>query len=31
LELGKQPSDSEFEHLSRKVQSLGGSAKAKSS
>jgi hypothetical protein len=31
LELGKQPSDSEFEHLSRKLQSLGGSAKVKSS
>lgn len=29
LELGKQPSDSEFEHLTRKLQSLGGSAKAK--
>jgi hypothetical protein len=31
LELGKQPSDSEFEHLSHKVQSLGGAAKVKSS
>ena len=31
LELGQQPSDSEFEHLSRKLQSLGGSAKVKSS
>ena len=31
LELGKQPSDSEFEHLSHKVQSLGGTAKVKSS
>jgi len=31
LELGKQPSDSEFEHLSHKLQSLGGSAKLKSS
>lgn len=31
LELGKQPSDSEFEHLSHKLQSLGGSAKVKSS
>ncbi|MCJ7575941.1 MAG: hypothetical protein MUO80_04585 [Dehalococcoidia bacterium] len=31
LELGKQPSDSEFEHLSHKLQTLGGSAKAKSS
>lgn len=31
LELGKQPSDSEFEQLSRKLQSLGGSAKVKSS
>ena len=31
LELGKQPSDSEFEHLSRKLQGLGGSAKVKSS
>jgi hypothetical protein len=31
LELGKQPSDSEFEHLTHKLQSLGGSAKVKSS
>jgi len=31
LELGKQPSDSAFEHLSRKLQSLGGSVKVKSS
>jgi hypothetical protein len=31
LELGKQPSDNEFEHLSKKLQSLGSSAKAKSS
>ncbi len=31
LELGKQPSDSEFEQLSRKLQSLDSSAKAKSS
>jgi hypothetical protein len=31
LELGKQPSDSEFEHLSHKLQSLGGSAKVKGS
>jgi hypothetical protein len=31
LELGKQPSDNEFEQLSRKLQSLGSSAKAKSS
>jgi hypothetical protein len=31
LELGKQPSDSEFEHLTRKLQTLGGSAKVKSS
>ena len=31
LELGKQPSDSEFEHLSHKLQSLGGAAKVKSS
>ena len=31
LELGKQPSDSEFEQLTRKLQSLGGSAKVKSS
>jgi hypothetical protein len=31
LELGKQPSDSEFEQLSRKLQSLGGSAKVKGS
>ncbi len=31
LELGKQPGDDEFEQLSRKLQSLGGSAKAKGS
>jgi hypothetical protein len=31
LELGKQPSDNEFEHLAQKLQSLGGSAKVKSS
>ncbi|NWF78162.1 MAG: hypothetical protein HXY36_06205 [Chloroflexi bacterium] len=31
LELGKQPSDSEFEQLSRKLQSLGSSAKVKGS
>jgi hypothetical protein len=31
LELGKQPSDSEFEHLTRKLQTLGSSAKVKSS
>jgi hypothetical protein len=31
LELGKQPSDSAFEHLSHKLQSLGGSVKVKSS
>jgi len=31
LELGKQRGDSEFEHLSHKLQSLGGSAKVKSS
>ena len=31
LELGKQPGDNEFEQLSRKLQSLGGSVKAKSS
>jgi len=31
LELGKQPGDSEFEQLSRKLQSLGGSAKVKGS
>jgi hypothetical protein len=31
LELGKQPSDSEFEHLSHKLQTLGGSAKVKGS
>ena len=31
LELGKQPSDNEFEQLTRKLQSLGGSAKVKSS
>ena len=31
LELGKQPSDSEFEQLAQKLQSLGSSAKVKSS
>lgn len=31
LELGRRPDDSEFEHLTRKLQTLGGSAKAKSS
>jgi len=31
LELGKQPGDSEFEQLAQKLQSLGGSAKVKSS
>jgi hypothetical protein len=31
LELGKQPSDNEFEQLSRKLQSLDSSAKVKSS
>jgi hypothetical protein len=31
LELGKQPSDSKFEQLTRKLQSLGSSAKVKSS
>jgi hypothetical protein len=31
LELGKQPSDSEFEQLARKLQSLGSSVKVKSS
>jgi len=31
LESGKQPSDSEFEHLSRKLRNLGRSAKVKSS
>jgi len=31
LELGKQPSDSEFEHLSHKLQTLGGSPKVKGS
>jgi hypothetical protein len=31
LELGKQPGDSEFEQLAQKLQSLGSSAKAKSS
>ena len=30
LELGKQPNDNEFEQLTRKLQSLGGSVKAKS-
>jgi hypothetical protein len=30
LELGKQPSDNEFEQLARKLQSLGGSPKVKS-
>jgi hypothetical protein len=31
LELGKQPSDSDFEQLTRKLQGLGGSAKVKGS
>jgi hypothetical protein len=31
LELGKQPSDNEFEQLARKVQSLDSSAKVKRS
>jgi len=31
LELGKQPSDSDFEQLTRKLQSLDSPAKAKSS
>ena len=31
LELGKQPSDNEFEQLAQKLQSLGSSAKGKSS
>ncbi len=31
LELGKQPSDNEFEQLAQKLQSLGSSAKVKSS
>ena len=31
LELGKQPSDSEFEHLTHKLQSLGGATKVKGS
>jgi hypothetical protein len=31
LELGKQPSNSEFERLGRKLQSLGGSAQVKNS
>ncbi|MGA2669880.1 MAG: hypothetical protein ABSF21_00430 [Dehalococcoidia bacterium] len=31
LELGKQPSDNEFEQLTRKLQSLDSSAKVKSS
>ena len=31
LELGKQPSDNEFEQLAQKLQSLGSSAKRKSS
>jgi hypothetical protein len=31
LELGKQPSDNDFEQLTRKLQSLGGSTKVKSS
>jgi hypothetical protein len=31
LELGKQPGDSEFEQLAQKLQSLGSSAKVKSS
>ena len=31
LELGKQPGDNEFEQLAQKLQSLGSSAKVKSS
>jgi hypothetical protein len=31
LELGKQPSDNEFEQLAQKLHSLGSSAKVKSS
>ena len=31
LELGKQPKDSEFEHLSQRLQALGSSGKSKSS
>ena len=31
LELGKQPSDNEFEQLAQKLQSIGSSAKVKSS
>jgi hypothetical protein len=31
LELGKQPGDNEFEELTKKLQSLGGSAKVKGS
>ena len=31
LELGKQPGDDEFEQLSRKLQGLGGTVKAKGS
>jgi hypothetical protein len=31
LELGKQPSDNEFEQLAQKLQRLGGSVKIKSS
>jgi len=31
LELGKQPGDNEFEQLTQKLQSLGGSVKVKSS
>jgi hypothetical protein len=31
LELGKQPSDNEFEQLAQRLQSLGSSAKVKSS
>jgi hypothetical protein len=31
LELGKQPGDDEFEQLAQKLQSLGSSAKVKSS
>jgi hypothetical protein len=31
LELGKQPGDNEFEQLAKKLQSLGSSAKVKSS
>jgi hypothetical protein len=31
LELGKQPKDNEFEQLTQKLQTLGGSAKVKGS